>query len=105
MIAIAGVWNNRLGCALIEFFTQFGAIIGFVSEHPFRPLDPAHETGTLRSQDLKRVTVDTTVQSKAITIPTDAELLHAAIKGLNHLARRHGVRSGNPMLARPRPPR
>ncbi|MDA9447817.1 hypothetical protein XI01_13965 [Bradyrhizobium sp. CCBAU 21360] len=40
MIAIAAVWNNRLGSALIEFFTQFGAIIGFVTEHPFRPLDP-----------------------------------------------------------------
>src|SRR6476659_3457048 len=28
---------------------------------------------------------------KAITFPTDAKLLHAAIKGLNRLARRHGV--------------
>ena len=51
-----------------------------------------HEAGALRSQDLKRVTVDTTVQPKAITFPTDAKLLHAAIKGLNRLARRHGVR-------------
>lgn len=39
-----------------------------------------------------RVTVDTTVQPKAISFPTDAKLLHAAIKGLNRLARRHGVR-------------
>ena len=52
----------------------------------------AHEAGALRGQDLKRVTVDTTVQPKAITFPTDAKLLHAAIKGLNRLARRHGVR-------------
>ena len=53
----------------------------------------AHEAGALRSQDLKRVTVDTTVQPKAaITFPTDAKLLHAAIKGLNRLARRHGIR-------------
>src|ERR1700688_472622 len=52
----------------------------------------AHEAGALRSQDLKRVTVDTTVQPKAITFPTDAKLLHAAIKGLNRLAIRHGVR-------------
>ena len=51
----------------------------------------AHEAGALRGQDLKRVTVDTTVQPKAITFPTDAKLLHAAIKGLNRLARRHGV--------------
>jgi IS5 family transposase len=46
----------------------------------------------LRSKDLKRVTVDTTVQPKNITFPTDAKLLHAAIKGLNRLANKHGVR-------------
>ena len=32
------------------------------------------------------------MQPKAISFPTDAKLLHAAIKGLNRLARRHGVR-------------
>jgi IS5 family transposase len=52
----------------------------------------AHEAGALRTKDLKRVTVDTTVQPKAITFPTDAKLLHAAIQGLNRLARRHGIR-------------
>ena len=52
----------------------------------------AHASGALRSKDLKRVTVDTTVQPKNITFPTDAKLLHAAIKGLNHLANKHGVR-------------
>jgi hypothetical protein len=36
--------------------------------------------------------VDTTVQPKAITFPTDAKLLHAAIKGLNRLANKCGVR-------------
>jgi transposase, IS5 family len=52
----------------------------------------AHESGALRTKDLERVTVDTTVQPKAITFPTDAKLVHAAIKGLNRLAREHGVR-------------
>src|ERR1044072_4291176 len=52
----------------------------------------AHASGALRTRDLKRVTVDTTVQPKAITFPTDAKLLHAAIKGLNRLASKHGVR-------------
>ena len=52
----------------------------------------AHEAGALRTRDLKRVTVDTTVQPKAITFPTDAKLLHAAIQGLNRLARRHAIR-------------
>jgi IS5 family transposase len=32
------------------------------------------------------------VQPKAIAFPTDARLLHAAIKGLNRLAQKHGVR-------------
>ncbi len=52
----------------------------------------AHQTGALRTKDLARVTVDTTVQPKAITFPTDAKLLHAAITGLNRLATKHGVR-------------
>ena len=52
----------------------------------------AHDTGALRTRDLKRVTVDTTVQPKAITFPTDAKLLHAAVEGLNRLVRKHGVR-------------
>ena len=47
---------------------------------------------SLRTRDLARVTVDTTVQPKAITFPTDAKLLHAAIKGLNRLVKKHGVR-------------
>jgi transposase, IS5 family len=51
-----------------------------------------HASGALRSQDLARVTIDTTVQPKNVTFPTDAKLLHAAIKGLNRLARKHGVR-------------
>ena len=52
----------------------------------------AHASGALRTKDLARVTVDTTVQPKNISFPTDAKLLHAAIRGLNRLARRHGVR-------------
>jgi IS5 family transposase len=39
-------------------------------------------------RDLKSVTVETTLQPKAITFPTDAKLVHAAIKGLNRLAPR-----------------
>ena len=52
----------------------------------------AHDSGALRTRDLARVTIDTTVQPKAISFPTDAKLLHAAIKGLNRLAEKHGVR-------------
>lgn len=52
----------------------------------------AHETGALRTKDMTRVSVDTTVQPKAITFPTDVKLAHAAIKGLNRLAKRHGLK-------------
>ncbi len=52
----------------------------------------AHASGALRTRDLAQVTVDTTVQPKNITFPTDAKLLHAAIKGLNRLAQKHRVR-------------
>lgn len=46
----------------------------------------------MRTRELKRVTVDIAVQLKAISFPTDAKLLHAAIKGLNRLAGKLGVR-------------
>lgn len=71
-------WRKRLGDKLELLLAE--------------SLRVAHESGALRTKDLKRVTVDTTVQPKAITFPTDAKLLHAAIKGLNRLASRHGVR-------------
>lgn len=54
------------------------------------PYECRTRPGALGSQDFKWVTVDTTVQPRAISFPTDAKLLHAAIKGLNRLATRHG---------------
>lgn len=51
----------------------------------------AHATGALETKDLARVTVDTTVQPKNITFPTDAKLLHAAMRGIVRLAKKHGV--------------
>jgi len=71
-------WRKRLGDKLELLLAE--------------SLRVAHESGALRTKDLARVTVDTTVQPKAITFPTDAKLLHAAIKGLNRLARKQGVR-------------
>src|SRR5437773_4398464 len=71
-------WRKRLGNKLELLLAE--------------SLRVAHESGALRTKDLARVTVDTTVQPKNITFPTDAKLLHAAIKGLTRLARKHGVR-------------
>jgi transposase, IS5 family len=71
-------WRKRLGDKLELLLAE--------------SLRVAHESGALRTRDLKRVTVDTTVQPKATTFPTDAKLVHAAIRGLNRLARKHGLR-------------
>jgi transposase, IS5 family len=71
-------WRKRLGDKLEVLLAE--------------SLRVAHEAGALRTKDMARVTIDTTVQPKNITFPTDAKLLHAAIKGLNRLARKHGVR-------------
>ncbi|XIA67456.1 IS5 family transposase [Bradyrhizobium sp. TZ2] len=71
-------WRKRLGNKLELLLAE--------------SLRVAHEAGALRTRDLERVTVDTTVQPKAISFPTDAKLLHAAIRGLNRLARKYGVR-------------
>ena len=54
-------------------------------------LGVAHRTGALRTKDLKRVTVATTVQEKAVTFPTDAKLMHRARERLVRLAREHGI--------------
>ena len=52
----------------------------------------AHDTGALKKTDLARVTVDTTVQPKNVTFPTDAKLMLTAIEQLGRLAKQHGVR-------------
>ena len=71
-------WRKRLGDKLELLLAE--------------SLRVAHASGAVRTKDLARVTVDTTVQPKNITFPTDAKLVHAAIKGLVRLASKHGVR-------------
>ncbi len=81
LAAIVGIrshWRKRLGDKLELLLAE--------------SLRVAHASGALRTRDLARVTVDTTVQPKNISFPTDAKLLHAAIRGLNRLACKHGVR-------------
>ena len=51
----------------------------------------AHDTGALKMSDLARVTVDTTVQPKNVTHPTDAKLMLKAVLQLGRLAKRHGI--------------
>ena len=51
----------------------------------------AEDTGALTKRDLARVTVDTTVQPKNVTFPTDAKLLETAIQQLAKQAKASGV--------------
>src|SRR5262249_7849351 len=53
-------WRKRLGGKLELLLAE--------------SLRVAHESGALRTKNLARVTVDTTVQPKDITFPTDAKL-------------------------------
>lgn len=55
-------------------------------------LATAHRTGALRLGDVRRVTVDTTVQPKNIAFPTDAKLLYTSIIRLGRLCQRHGIK-------------
>jgi IS5 family transposase len=70
-------WRKRIG----------GRLDALLAE----TLRVAHEAGALSKRDLARVTVDTTVQPKAVTFPTDAKLMLTAIEQLGRLARDHGV--------------
>jgi IS5 family transposase len=71
-------WRQRLG------EDQLSALIQ-------ESLSVAHKTGALKTKDLERVAVDTTVQPKNVAFPTDARLLHKAIVMLAAMARKHGV--------------
>ena len=71
-------WRGRLGDKLELLLAE--------------SLRVAHASGALKAKDLERVTVDTTVQPKNVTHPTDAKLMHKAIVMLGALAREHGVK-------------
>ena len=55
-------------------------------------LATAVRTGAAKPSDFAKVIVDTTVQPKNITFPTDAKLLHRARERLVKLAQRKGVK-------------
>ena len=48
----------------------------------------------LKPQDFSRITVDTTVQEKAITFPTDAKLHYKALEELGEVAKENGIDLG-----------
>jgi IS5 family transposase len=71
-------WRNRMGDERLQALLQ-------------ESLAVATRTGAMKPGDLARVIVDTTVQPKNITFPTDAKLLNRAREKLVKLAKQLGV--------------
>ena len=71
-------WRQRLGDQ------GLGLLLGAT-------IDAAIESKSVKRRDLKRITVDTTVQEKAIAFPIDSRLYNGARERLVRLAKAHGV--------------
>jgi IS5 family transposase len=71
-------WRNRMGEERLAALIQ-------------ESLSVATRAGAIRPSELSRVIVDTTVQPKNVTFPTDAKLLNRAREKLVRLAQRQGV--------------
>lgn len=71
-------WRQRLGEAGME-------------ELLAQTIAAARSMKAITPRDLERVIVDSTVQEKAVTYPTDSRLLEAGRKKLVLLAKRHGI--------------
>jgi transposase, IS5 family len=71
-------WRQRMGEERLIAFLQ-------------ESLSVATRTGAAKPADFRQVIIDTTVQEKAITFPTDAKLMHRARERLVRLAKVKGV--------------
>lgn len=71
-------WRGRMGEEKLQALLQ-------------ESLAVAAKTGAIKPAELSRVIVDTTVQPKNVTFPTDAKLVNRAREKLVTLAKRHGV--------------
>lgn len=82
-------WRKRMGETRLEVLLQESLAVAVGT----KAADP---------RDLSKVIVDTTVQEKAVTFPTDAKLLNRAREKLVKLARKHGVelRQGYPRVGK-----
>ncbi len=72
------VWRGRIGPEKLE------ALIA-------ETLAAAKRAGAVAPAQMRRVTVDTTAQTKAVAHPTDSHLLLRAIEWLNRLAKKQGL--------------
>ena len=71
-------WRQRLGEAGAEQMLRATIVAGI-------------EMGSIRPVQLKRINVDTTVQTKAVRYPTDARLYHRCRERLVKVARQEGL--------------
>lgn len=71
-------WRQRLGDQGIELLLS-------------ATIEAAIKSKAVKARDLKRVTVDTTVQEKAIAFPTDSKLYNRARERLVRLAKAHDI--------------
>jgi IS5 family transposase len=71
-------WRNRLGAKRLEKLLEETIRLAVREKH-------------LPKNDLARVTVDTTVQEKNITFPTDSKLLYKAIRKLGDAAKSRDI--------------
>ena len=72
-------WRQRIGAKALESLLA-------------ETIAVAAKTEAVSSRQLERVTVDTTVQTKAIAHPSDSHLMLRAIEWLNRAARKHGIK-------------
>jgi IS5 family transposase len=72
------VWRGRIGPEKLE------ALIA-------ETLAAARRAGAVEPSQMRRVTIDTTAQTKAVAHPTDSHLLLRAIEWLNRTAKKQGV--------------
>lgn len=72
-------WRTRMGAERLEALLQ-------------ESLSVAVRTKAIDVRDLSKVIVDTTVEEKAITFPTDAKLTNRAREKLVKLAKKHGLK-------------
>ena len=72
-------WRNRIGAEKLE------ALLA-------ETLAMATKARAVTETQIQRVTVDTTVQTKAVAHPTDSHLLLRGIEWLNRLAKKNGIK-------------
>lgn len=72
-------WRKRIGTDEMELLLAESLVV-------------AVKTKAVSQRQLERITVDTTVQTKAVAHPTDSHLILRAIEWLNRVAKRHGIK-------------